>query len=349
MVGVDRMPTAKQDNTLNHLLQWAERTGYQVGIIEDTGNDFILEVTERETFPSVQFIHQRKEHPHILVVGQVKVPREDREHLKRSMGEGFKQFIWDLKLILLERGVDFLVIGDEGDPDAWEVHLRIYVKENDPNLLQEAYTKVKNSLITVIWSYKKAMDQAVMCSTMVSETFSEPQNGAVAGTASEGANEDPERVRRIMNVMANTGIIMMVTLMDGFAETMIEAAGTMASGMAEAFGDEEAAEQISEEMEQKAPEAKEQMMSMVSEMRRQLYEQMAMKADEIAPLLSDRIFDKGPEIVEVYEFGLPMLTEELDDETIAEYARLLVREDKYFTEMFSELSAWMNGLPQLPK
>ena len=73
------------------------------------------------------------------------------------------------------------------------------------------------------------------------------------------------------------------------------------------------------------------------------------KAEEIAPLLSDRTFDKGPEIVDVYEFGLPSLTEELDDGTIAEYAKLLVQEDKYFTEMFGELSAWMNGLPQLPK
>jgi hypothetical protein len=32
--------------------------------------------------------------------------------------------------------VDFVVIGeDDKDPDAWEVHLRIYLKEFDPNLL----------------------------------------------------------------------------------------------------------------------------------------------------------------------------------------------------------------------
>ena len=71
--------------------------------------------------------------------------------------------------------------------------------------------------------------------------------------------------------------------------------------------------------------------------------------EAITPLLADRIFDKGPEIVDVYEFGMSKLTEELDDETIAEYAKLLVQEDKYFTEMFGELSAWMNSLPQLPK
>ncbi|GEM_PF-1045674 len=344
------MPTASQDQMLHHLKQWADRTGYRVGSIEDTGNDFILEITERESFPRVQFIHQRKEDAHLLVVGQVKVPMEDRELLKRTMGEGFKQFIWDLKLSLLNRGVDFVVIGeDDKDPDAWEVHLRVYLKEFDPNLLQSSYTVVKNSLISVIWSYKKALDQSAMFSADPSEPFSVPGEGAGIGGALQGDGNDLVRTRHIMNTMANTGIIMMVTLMDGFAQTMIGAAGAMASGMAEAFGDEETSDQVAEDIEDKMPEAKEQMMNMVSEVRQQLYEQMAQKADEIGPLLADRMFEKGPEIVEVYEFGLRKLTEELDDETIAEYAKLLVQEDKYFTEMFGELTAWMNSLPQLPK
>lgn len=344
------MPSASQDQMLHNLKQWADRTGYQVGQIEDSGNDFILEVRERESFPSVQFIHQRREHPHLLVVGQVKIPSEDRERLKRTMGDGFKQFIWDLKLSLLGKGVDFLVLGeDDGDPEAWEVHLRIYLREFDPNLLQSSYTSIKNSLISVIWCYKKALDQIAMFSADPSQQFSVPAEGAAVGGSFRGEGNDPERARRVMNAMANTGIIMMVTLMDGFAETMVGAAGAMASGMAEAFGDEGSADQVAEDIEQSAPEAKGQMMDMVSEMRRQLYEQMAQKAEEIAPLLSDRTFDKGPEIVDVYEFGLPSLTEELDDGTIAEYAKLLVQEDKYFTEMFGELSAWMNGLPQLPK
>lgn len=331
------MPISSQDQMLHHLKQWADRTGYQVGQIEDTGNVFVLEVTETEGFPSVQFIHQSKDHAHLLVVGQVKIPTEDRELLKRTMGDGFEQFIWDLKLSLLERGVDFVVIGeDDSDSDAWEVHLRMYLKEFDPNLLQSSYTMVKNSLISVIWSYKKALGQVAMFSSVPSDGFSVPK-------------DDPDRARHIMNTMANTGIIMMVTLMDGFAQTMLEATGAMAAGMSEAFGDDDASEQVAEDLEEKMPEAKGQMMSMVSEMRQQLYEQMAQKADEIGPLLADRLFDKGPEIVDVYEFGLPKLTEELDDETIAEYAKMLVQEDKFFTEMFDELTVWMNGLPQLPK
>lgn len=345
------MPSSNQDQMLHHLKQWADRTGYQVGPIDGTGNDFVLEVTERKSFPSVQFIHQRKEHPFILAVGQVKVPREDRDILKRTMGDGFKQFIWDLKLSLLERGVDFIVIGqDEADPDAWEVHLRVYLKEPDPNLLQGAYTKVKNSLISIIWSYKRALDRSYIFFSDPAPSLSGQEDASDPDGEGSSANfGDPERARRIMNVMANTGVIMMVTLMDGFAQTMIGAAGAMASGMAGAMGSEEDADQVVEDFEKSAPEARERVMGMVSEMRNQLYGQMAQKAEEIAPLISDRIFDKGPEIVEVYEFGLPKLTEELDDETVAEYAKMLVQEDKYFTEMFGELTTWMNGLPQLPK
>ena len=345
------MPSVNQDQMLLHLKQWADRTGYRVGSIEDTGNDFVLEVTEREGFPGVQFMHQRKEHPHLLVLGQVMVPLEDRETLRGTMGGGFKQLIWELKLALLDRGVDFVVLGDDdGDPDAWEVHQRIYLEKAEPNLLQESYTRVKNSLIYVIWTYKKALEQAAMFSRDPSDAFSAPEEGpGTGGGGYRGDVNDPERARRIMNAMANTGIIMMVTLMDGFAQTMIGAAGAMASGMAEAFGDEETSDQVAEGIEDKMPEAKAQMMNMVSEMRTQLYEQMASKAGEIAPLLADRVFDEGPQIIDVYEFGLPSLTEELDDETVAQYAKLLVQEDKYFTEMFGELTAWMNKLPQLPK
>ena len=298
----------------------------------------------------MQLIHQRKEHTHLLVVGQVQVPPEDRELLKRTMGEGFKQFVWDLELSLLNRGVDFVVIGEgDKDPDAWGVHLRIYLREFDPSLLQSSYTKIKNSLIAFIWSYRKALDHSTMSSADPSEPFSVPGGGAGTGGASEGGIDDPARACRTMNAMANTGIIMMVTLMDGFAQTMMEATGAMAWGMAEEFGDEEGSDQVADDIENRMPDAKEQMMNMVSEMRTQLCEQMAQKADEIGPLLAERMFEKGPEILVVYEFGPPKLTEDLDDETIAEYAKPLVQGDKYFTEMFGELTAWMNGLPQLPK
>ena len=45
---------------------------------------------------------------------------------------------------------------------------------------------------------------------------------------------------------------------------------------------------------------------------------------------------------------LTKLTEELDDNTIAQYAYLLVSEDPNFGKMFGELTEWMNTLPKFP-
>jgi len=97
------------------------------------------------------------------------------------------------------------------------------------------------------------------------------------------------------------------------------------------------------------PEAKAKVREMISEVRTDYRAKVQARLDEIEELIVDPAFDAGPEIVDIYEFGLPMLTEELNDEEIEQYVRLLVQEDKYFTEMFGELTRWMGTLPELPK
>ncbi len=67
--------------------------------------------------------------------------------------------IWDLKLNLMRMGVDFTVLGaDEFDPDAWEVQLRLFVNGADASVFYEACSKVKRALISIIWTYKRALD-----------------------------------------------------------------------------------------------------------------------------------------------------------------------------------------------
>ena len=156
------------------------------------------------------------------------------------------------------------------------------------------------------------------------------------------------RENKIMNTVINTSIILMGTLMDGFAEAMTEAAGAMASGMAEIAGGKKAKEKIEKEFKQKLPEVSDKMRTMISDMRKELYEQMKQKRKEIQPLLSDPIFDVGPDAVEKYDFGIPKLTQELDDSTLAQYAYLLVSEDATFGELFGTLADWMNSLPKFP-
>jgi hypothetical protein len=159
---------------------------------------------------------------------------------------------------------------------------------------------------------------------------------------------DLNRENKILNTVINTSIILMSTLMDSFSEIMMGAAGAMASGMAEAVAGEKAKEEVENDFKQKIPQVSEKMRSMISDMRKDLYEQMEQKRKEIEPFISDPIFDVGPDTIEKYDFGIPKLTQELDDSTLAKYTYLLLSEDATFAELFSALGDWMNRLPQFP-
>jgi len=156
------------------------------------------------------------------------------------------------------------------------------------------------------------------------------------------------RENKIMNAVINTSIILMSTLMDGLTEIVTEAAGTMAAEMAEIAGGEKAKKESEKKFKQELPQVSNKMRSMISEMRKALYEQMEQKRKEIKPFLSDPIFDAGPETIEKYDFGIPKLTQELNDSTLAQYTYLLVSEDATFGELFNALGNWMNNLPTFP-
>ena len=72
------------------------------------------------------------------------------------------------------------------------------------------------------------------------------------------------------------------------------------------------------------------MKAMISDLRKDIYSQMRQKRQEFEPMLSDPAFKVGPEIIEKYDFNLPKLTQELDDNALARYSQLLVSEDVRF-------------------
>jgi hypothetical protein len=157
------------------------------------------------------------------------------------------------------------------------------------------------------------------------------------------------RGRKVMNLIANTSIILMSTLMGGLSEVMVNTMGAAASGMAGAMGGEEAGEKVNREFEQKRPEINEKMTQLISDARKDIYAQMGQKQEEIEPFLSDPVFDVGPKKVDEYDFSLPKLTEEIDDASLAQYTKLLLSEDANFSELFKALGDWMNSLPKLPE
>jgi len=156
------------------------------------------------------------------------------------------------------------------------------------------------------------------------------------------------REDRIMNSMVNVSVILMSTMMGAFTQVLSNAAGSMASGMAEAIGGKEVGDKIDREIEKSLPEVDEKMKAMISDIRKDIYSQMKQKKQEIEPLLSDPAFEIGPKIIEKYDFKLPKLTQELDDNTLAQYSQLLVNENVLFAKMFKELTEWINSLPKPP-
>jgi F0F1-type ATP synthase membrane subunit b/b' len=167
-----------------------------------------------------------------------------------------------------------------------------------------------------------------------------------AKTENAAQQNETDRSEKIMNAMANASVILMSTMMGAFTQVMTTATGAIASGMAEAMGGKEAEKKVNEEIKQKLPEVDEKMKAMISDIRKDVYAQMRQKRKEMEPMLSNPKFDVGPKIIEKYNFKLPKLTQELDDEALAQYSKLLVSEDPSFSEMFGKLTEWMNSLPK---
>jgi hypothetical protein len=154
-----------------------------------------------------------------------------------------------------------------------------------------------------------------------------------------------DRESRIMNAMVNTTVILTSTIMGAFSQIMVGTTSAMASGMAEAFGGKEAGVKAKQEVEQKLPEVDEKMKEMVSELKKEMYTKMQQNKQELMPFLSDPAFDVGPEIIEKYDFKLPKLTQELDDQTLAQYSQLILSEDLQLAEMVKQLTSWLQSLP----
>jgi hypothetical protein len=336
------LPNTNRERMLFKVMQWASQSGLEAASISDSQHDFVVEVSENATLPNLQIIHQEIDTAFVLIVGLINIPEMDRRKLKNFNKNKFDELIWNIKLNLLHAGIDFTVLGSEKDPDAWEVQKHLFLNEASINQFYEAYSRVKNSLIGIIWSYKQALD----CS-MARKGYLETETQVTISKA-EAVQSNTNRAQKIMNVMINTSIILMSTLMDGFTQAMMETTDAMASEMVRAMGGEEAREEIDMEFHENLPEVDEKMKAMISDVRNDVSDQFTQKRGEIEPFLTDEAFDLGPKIVDGYDFQLPKLTEELDDGTFMQYARLLVNEDPLFSEMFNELTNWMNNLPKFP-
>ncbi len=140
-------------------MKWIVQSRFEVAPLDNSRHDFVLSFSETENLPQLQLIHQKPDTAFVLLVGLVNIPESDRQKLKAHKIEQFNSLIWDIKLNLLRMEVDFTVLGSEKDPDAWEIQKRIFLNDANTSQFHEAYSKVKNALISIIWFYKQALDK----------------------------------------------------------------------------------------------------------------------------------------------------------------------------------------------
>lgn len=153
------MPTFDREQLILRIKGWIAQSGFIFESSPDSNYNFALNFSEKERLPQVQVIHQKPETAFFLIVSVVNIPKSDRDLLKTIDTCRFSGLIWDLKLSLLRMGVDFTVIGpDEFDPDAWEIQFRLFINDADASEFYKACSKVKRAIISIIWTYKRAID-----------------------------------------------------------------------------------------------------------------------------------------------------------------------------------------------
>lgn len=322
------MAPKKGKDVADRVRHWAAVSGLDAVPISDLGSDLAFELSEHGALPSARAVHHKADDAYVVIQTMVRVPDAERQMLMASDPSRLRDLVWKIRLDLARADVEIVVHGAEMDPDTWEVRKRLFLEGTDATMFFDAYSRVISASKCVIWSYKRALD-------LVPGYDRSPKEVVPA-----------DRNQRVLYSTFNTSILLMTSMMNGLSQVMTETMGAMASGMAEAFGEDGSGEKVKDEVKAQMPDLQEKIREMVSEERRETYAQIAKKRKRLEPLMVDPIFDKGPEIIDRYDFGLPKLSEPLDDEAIVAYAKLLMKEDPNFTEMFTELVEWVKVLPQ---
>ena len=148
------------------------------------------------------------------------------------------------------------------------------------------------------------------------------------------------RDEKVENLVTNFSMIMM-----GIFEGVFTA---MAAGLADAMAG--AAEAISGNPNVVTRSEKAQMDAKLRDVfggqRKEVSEGFANKNEKFRQFINDPAFDRGVDIVEGNDVGLPRLTEHLTDEDLARYVVLIQKEDPKLAKMMAELGEWQKTTPR---
>ncbi|MCX6664156.1 MAG: hypothetical protein NTZ75_07905 [Euryarchaeota archaeon] len=156
----------------------------------------------------------------------------------------------------------------------------------------------------------------------------------------------PARETKILNVICNTSLLLMSAVTEAFSERFTKLSKEMITAITTSLGNsEDATKDIHKKTDSLQKELPQQIREQLLAMKTDITTQLQEKKEKLGPLLADPIFDDGITIVERYKFGLPALTQDLDERSLLGYIALLRANDPRFTTMFQELLEWMKNLP----
>ena len=156
------------------------------------------------------------------------------------------------------------------------------------------------------------------------------------------------RETKIMNVMCNTSIILMSTFMEAFSDVFTKMATEMTHALTASLGaPEETTKEMNGKMDNLITELPKQLIEQIVTMKADINKQLYEKKQDIEKMIADPKFDQGITISETYDFGMPQLTQDLDELTLLKYIALVKANNPQCTTMLQELMEWMKNVPQV--
>ncbi|MDA4125456.1 MAG: hypothetical protein OK438_08460 [Thaumarchaeota archaeon] len=164
------------------------------------------------------------------------------------------------------------------------------------------------------------------------------------------------RDEKAANLVLNYSMILVAVFEHMFAniassmsEALVKGSAAMAEAMEEGLGgpphgkeDRAAAESLSEQAKTRTSA---EVKKAFAEMREKARSEIRLDDKSLKKLIRDLAFDKGIEIVERYELGLPKLTERLSDEDFVAYLGLFKNSDPRLVKISEELTEWRKSVP----
>ena len=148
-----------REEILSRFERWSNDLGLIVTRIDDPTADFHVAISQPH-LPMIDIVHPTIDSKFVLFSTRLTVTEDDQKKMLNLALEQREELLWDIKLKLLSMNVEFRVLRPEG-PTSWEMHTKVFLEGMTAQRFSDAYLKVKNAGLYVIWSYRRILDRKI--------------------------------------------------------------------------------------------------------------------------------------------------------------------------------------------